>query len=77
MSETETEIEARTGKVLGCWCVGRFPVCHGEVLARLADAVDMLAELALIRADVLARLDPQGDLFGAGARVAPAHHEED
>lgn len=65
------------GKVLGCWCVGRYPCCHGEVLARLADAVDMLAELVLIRADVLARLYPQGELFGASARAATSTHEED
>ena len=49
------------GKVLGCWCVGRFPVCHGEVLARLADGEDLTA----IRADVLSRLAPQGELFAA------------
>lgn len=38
------------GLVLGCWCAGRYPTCHGEVLARLADG----DELENIRADVLA-----------------------
>lgn len=59
------------GKVLGCWCVGRFPVCHGEVLARLADGED----LAAIRLDVLSRLDPQGELFDAGRAPARTHEE--
>lgn len=65
------------GKVLGCWCVGRYPCCHGEVLARLADAVDMLAELVLIRADLLARLEPQAELFGAPARASTTASHED
>lgn len=42
------------GKVLGCWCKGRYPVCHAEVLARLADG----EALDAIRADMLARIAP-------------------
>jgi hypothetical protein len=53
------------GKVLGCWCAGRLPVCHGDVLARLADGDD----LAAIRRDVLAVLRPQGELFGDAPRA--------
>lgn len=52
------------GLRLACWCRGRYPFCHAEVWARLADG----EELAAIRADVLARLSPeQTELFG-GAR---------
>lgn len=50
---TDTPALARNflpGLVLGCWCAGRYPVCHGEVLARLADG----DELEDIRVDVLA-----------------------
>lgn len=53
-----------SGKVLGCWCKGRYPVCHGDVLARIADG----EALDAIRADVLARIAPpapEPDMFGA------------
>lgn len=54
---------ALAGLVLGCWCKGRYPVCHAEVLARLADGEPM----ADIRADMVARLSPPDEpgLFGA------------
>lgn len=59
------------GKVLGCWCAGRYPVCHAEVLARLADAgaacgwrlEELRAALHDIRADVMSRLQPQWEMF--------------
>lgn len=44
-------------KVLACWCAPRL--CHGEVLARLADG----EPLAAIRADVLLLLADTQDLF--------------
>lgn len=40
------------GKRLACHCAGKYPACHAEVWARLADG----EELAAIRADVLDRL---------------------
>lgn len=40
--------EQLAGKVLGCFCRGRYPICHGDVLARLADGEPLEA----IRADV-------------------------
>lgn len=49
--------------VVACWCVGRYPCCHGEVYVRLGDGED----LAAIRADMLARLAPpapEPSLFG-------------
>lgn len=55
------------GKVLGCWCKGRYPVCHAEALARLADG----EALDAIRADMLSRLAPKApepDLFDGGAQ---------
>lgn len=45
------------GKTLGCWCAPR--ICHGEVLARLADGEDLDA----IRAEVLERVAETGELF--------------
>lgn len=43
--------EQLAGKVLGCWCAPRL--CHGDVLARLADGEPLEA----IRADVLAKVE--------------------
>lgn len=39
-------------KDLACWCKGRYPVCHAEVWARLADG----EVLDAIRDDVLSRI---------------------
>ncbi len=55
-------VDRLRGRVLGCWCKGRYPVCHAEALARLADGED----LATIRADMLGRLAPKApepDMF--------------
>jgi hypothetical protein len=56
------------GKRLGCWCAGRYPACHAEVLAGLADAIARgekpLDALVAIRAEIEARLPArQGELF--------------
>jgi hypothetical protein len=55
------------GKRLGCWCAGRYPACHAEVLAGLADAIARgekpLEALVAIRAELVARLKPQGEMF--------------
>lgn len=53
------------GLVLGCWCAPRL--CHGEVLARLADG----EELEAIRADVLAQVEALR-ARGPAQRRAPA-----
>ena len=61
------QVEQLAGKVLGCWCVGKYPACHCEVLAGLADGV----AFPVIRADILARLGlstkpAQAELFKPG-----------
>lgn len=48
------------GKTLGCWC--RPKLCHGDVLAHLADG----RRLAEIRRDLLELFGQQLDLFGGG-----------
>lgn len=45
-------VRALAGKRLGCYCKGRYPVCHAEVLARLAEG----ERIKSIRADVMGRL---------------------
>lgn len=45
------------GKVLGCWCAPAL--CHGEVLARLADG----ETLSVVRADLLDRIPETKGLF--------------
>lgn len=51
----------------GCWCAGRYPVCHAEVYVRLGDG----EPLEKIRTDILHRLDVharQRDLFPEAQR---------
>ena len=62
LASCKPDVSMLRGKVLGCWCKGRYPVCHAEALARLADGEPLDA----IRADMLARLapkQPEPDLF--------------
>jgi hypothetical protein len=72
LAETPAHVAAAReklrGRVLACWCAPRL--CHGEVLARLADGEPLEA----IRADVLAQVEAlrapkaqpgPGPLFGA------------
>lgn len=59
------------GKVLGCCCAPAR--CHGDTLARLADAEDARAELELVIEELSAEVErydraarAQGMLFGGG-----------
>lgn len=73
-SSVEKDVHDMVGKVLGCYCAGVHPACHGEVWARLADAAQrgepLLAALQQIRADILGRLglgpQAQSGLFAEG-----------
>lgn len=57
-----TEYRALAGKILGCWCAPGM--CHGEVLARLADGEGLDAIRARIeRATVAPAAQPE--LFAA------------